>query len=68
VRRHFHEMWPRYDESFEKFLRSVIDRSQCDQFARKHFKHSADERGDYIFEEDIQALNEQLHAGNIGFE
>jgi transposase len=68
MRRHFHEMWPRYDGSFGEFLRCALDRSQCDQFATKHFKHSAGEGGGYIFEGDIQALNERLYAGNIEFE
>jgi hypothetical protein len=68
VRHHFHELWSRYDESFENFLSCVINRSQCDQFAKKHFKYSADEKKKYIFENDIQTLNEQLHARNIKFE
>jgi hypothetical protein len=53
VRHYYQKMWSRYDESFEKFLRCAIKSSQCDQFARKHFKHSADEIWDYIFERDI---------------
>ncbi len=45
-----------------------MDRSQCDRFARQHFKHSAGAGGGYIFQGDIDALNEQLHRGQLEFE
>jgi hypothetical protein len=51
MRRHFHESWPHFDEIFEDFLRYAVNRSQCDRFAKQHFKHSAEmRRGIYISE------------------
>ena len=50
VRRFYVHLWPLFEGSFGDFLRYAVARSRCDQFARKHFKHSA---GGYIFEADI---------------
>jgi hypothetical protein len=30
MRRHFHESWPYFDDTFGDFLRYAVDRSQCD--------------------------------------
>ena len=61
MRWHFHEV--RSKDTFEEFLHAVLDRSQCDQFAVQHFKHSA-QKG-YIFEDDIRKLYESLYADYI---
>lgn len=62
MRRHFLEL--RNEGTFGEFLQNALDRSQCDQFAVQHFKHST-EAGGYIFEGDIQALNASLQADYI---
>jgi hypothetical protein len=45
-----------------------MNRSQCDRFVRQHFKHNADVDEEYIFQRDIDALNEQLHKDQLEFE
>ena len=40
-------------------------RSQCDRFAKEHFKHSA---GGYIFKVDIRDLEAQLEANIIKYD
>lgn len=69
VKKHYDELWPRFQDfesSFEDFLKYAVQANDCDQFAIKHFKHSA--QGNYIFEENIEALNEQLAQCEIEFD
>ena len=58
VRRYFQEMWPLFAGDFGEFLRYAIQRSRCDRFVVKHFKHST--YGRLIFEADMQAFNREL--------
>lgn len=58
IKKHFHALWFRFERIFENFLRYVIERNKCDRFAIKHFKHNAQK--EYIFENDIHAMNERL--------
>ncbi len=57
-----------FRETFDEFLRYAMNRSQCDRFVKKHFRHNADVEKDYIFQRDIDALNDQLHRDQIEFE
>ena len=59
MRRHWRRLWPLFQGDFGGLLRYAIDHSQCDQFARQHFKHAA---GGYIFEGDYEALEHDLDA------
>jgi hypothetical protein len=68
MRRHFHESWSHFEETFEKFLKYAMNRNRCNRFIRKHFKYSADAKSDYIFQKNIQALNEQLQRDQIEVE
>jgi hypothetical protein len=54
--------------TFEDLLRYAIKRSQCDRFVKEHFKHSAELEENYILQNDIQALNEQLHRDQLDVE
>ncbi len=65
VRRHFEEIWPHYEGTFDEFLHYAVERSRCDRFPRQHFKHSVE---DYIFEADIKALKRDLEADTIDFD
>jgi hypothetical protein len=68
MRRHFHESWSHFQETFEEFLRYTMNRSQCDRFVKEHFRHNVEIEKRYIFQKDIDALNEQLHREQIEFE
>ncbi len=68
MRRHFHELWFHLNETFENFLRYAMNRRQSDRFVREHFKHSVETKKEYIFQSDIQALNQQLHKDQIEVE
>ncbi len=63
VRRHFDEIWPHFEGTFDDFLHYAVERSRCDSFPRQHFKHS-----DYIFEADIRALKRELKIENQEFD
>ena len=61
MRRHFNDLWHTgYDGTFGDFLREALARSHCDQFAVEHFRHSIESGGGYIFEGDIQELEQQI--------
>jgi hypothetical protein len=68
LRRNFHESWSHFEEIFEDFLKYAINKSQCDRFVKEHFKHSVEIEENYIFQNDIQVLNEQLHKDQINVE
>jgi transposase len=61
LKRHFHESWFYFEETFEDFLKYAINKDECDRFVKEHFKHSIEIKEDNIFQNDIEALNEQLH-------
>jgi hypothetical protein len=61
VQKHFQDIQPGFND-FGDFLQYTIHHSQCNQFGKEHFKHSA---GSYIFEADIQELESRLAAGDI---
>jgi hypothetical protein len=44
-----------------------MNRNQCDQFVKKYFRHNVEIKREYIFKEDIDALNEQLNKDQIEF-
>lgn len=47
---------------FEKFLRNVLNKNQCDQFVKQHFKYNAK---NYVFEKNNLNLNQNFHENYI---
>jgi len=62
VRRYFYELWPGFDGLFGDFLRYAVARNRCNRFIEDYFRYSA---GEYIFEADVRALEQQIEAGDI---
>ncbi len=57
MRRYFRRTWPRFDNDFGAFLAFAIDQSQCDQYAKNHFRYAG---GGYIFEGHYEAFQREL--------
>ncbi|KAF2812759.1 uncharacterized protein BDZ99DRAFT_518572 [Mytilinidion resinicola] len=62
-RRHYHYLRPNF-RTFGDFLTAAIERSRCDRFARKQFRHAAG--GVYCAKEDIDRIRAELEAYERG--
>ena len=58
VRRHFHDIWPRFKDFFSDFLLMAVQRSHYNRYAVSHFRHSG--AGGYIFEGDVKDFDREL--------
>src|SRR6266536_47163 len=58
VRRHFYDVWPRFNSFFGDFLLMGVERSYCDQFVISHFRYNS--AGGYVFEGDIEKFDREL--------
>lgn len=58
IKRNFWREWPVFVGDFGAFLRYAVRQSDCDGFARQHFRHCAG--GGYIFEGDMAAMERLL--------
>ena len=59
MRRHFRQLRAQFESNFEGFLRYALKASDCDSYARAHFRHSV---GGYKFENDYKIFQRQLAA------
>jgi len=57
MRRYFRRVWPRFNNDFGAFLAFAIDQSQCDQYAKNHFRYAG---GGYIFKGNYEAFQREL--------
>ena len=57
MRRHWRDLQPTFRGDFKGFLRHAIEASECDRFAREHFKHSA---AGYMFDGDYERFCREL--------
>lgn len=57
MRRHWRGLQSTFRGDFIGFLRHAIEASECDRFAREHFKHSA---AGYMFDGDYERYCREL--------